>query len=209
MLTVLSKNITPPGNWRYTVPQTGHTISSYDYTSFIRAYEDHCLANNIHLDVDYENHLLHEMCEKNQPDWKDFCKQVNVRQQRKVLGFAAAMGFLNVLKTWISMGRKLEEPEVAEARAKICATCPLNTRKSGWGCGSCTSAFQKAISFVVGQKQTSYSSSCGFCGVCGCAINAAVWFPKEAQMEGLTEGMKQQFRDPQLKSYCWKAQFLD
>ena len=209
--TVNTKSESPPGNWKITVPETGYTVKHYAYDAFLKAYEAHMLANNIPLEPDYEDQLLDRMCRENQPEWQNFCKRTGGILKRKATGFASAMGFLNVLRKWVVDMAKGKDafvsPEIAEERAKICSSCPLNSKQAAFGCGTCQSTFLKLIHLLVGNRKTPYSTSCGFCGACGCAINAAVWFPIEAQKEGLTEGMKDSFQ--QVKTFCWKAKGLD
>lgn len=199
---VLTTSETPPGGWKATVPETGFTVSHYDFPAFIKAYESHCLANNIYLSDRWKERLLSKMCAENQPLWKDFCKRVTALKIRKTASFGSVMSFLNVLLDWSG---QFVSPEQAEQRASICATCPLNSKRVGWGCGSCTAQYGKLLSRILGAKKTAYSDQCGSCQVCGCVINAAVWFPIEAQQAGLTDDIKEDFKKVE---YCWKTKEL-
>ena len=203
---VLTVNETPPGGWKATLPGTNKVISHYDYTSFIKQYESFCLANKVYLGPLWVEELLSDMCEQNMPLWSNHCKRAGKFKPHKMVSFASVMSFLNVLKKWITDGGVFESQEVAEHRASICSTCPMNSKKQlSWGCGSCSHAYNKLLSWMLGSRTTSYANVCGSCGVCGCAINAAVFFPISAQQEGLTDDMKQTFSE---LDFCWKRQEL-
>lgn len=198
---------TPPGSFRVTIPQSGLTITHYDWTAFTNAYRDHHIANGFPLTEDWREELQDRLCRENMPLWQDFCKRVGKRVGRKGLSFGAIMSGLNVMKSIVGRILKGEAAwvpqEEAERRAAICVTCDLNSKRITFGCGSCSSGFLKLLKLVIGNKTTTQDNSLGSCGVCSCALKVAVHVPLDLQWDALDEPTKEKFRDPSL-SYCWK-----
>lgn len=202
-----SVNETPPGQWRFTVPQTGATFISHDWVQFTNSLREHYLANNIPLKEGWKDDLADKLCQQNMPLWHEHCKHAGKPKPRKGLSFGAIMSGLNVLKVCVERILKGEAAwipqEEAERRAAICVGCDLNSKHISFGCGSCMGAFTKLLKLIIGNKKTSHDNLLGQCGVCSCALKASVHIPLDLQWNALDEEAKEKFRDPGL-SYCWK-----
>lgn len=212
MLTVATTKETPHGGWKVTVEKTGHTISHFAYDAFISAYENHCLANNIPLPPNYQEQLLDRMCREN-PSWE--CRQAGKSKARgSGIKFGPVMSFLRFVLNWTKESLKdgkpaWEDTSVAQTRANICMTCPYNTRTIAFGCGGCAGAFGKLLGMVLGKDmKLEGEDRLGSCGICQCTLKVAVFMPLKPQQDALDESTKEQFRDPQVQSYCWKASGL-
>jgi len=201
---------TPPNQFRYRVPETGYLVKSYDATTFFNAYSSHCKANQIPLAPNWKEVLIDLACKQNATEWHTVCRRVGKNKPRKGIPFAAAMQFLNVVKEWAKNtlgGESAFVPqEEANARALTCTTCPFNTQKIVWGCGSCMSAFIKGVFAIIGKRTTPYDNSLGGCALCGCALKVSVHVPLAPQQSALDEATKKSFRD--VSTYCWKSSGL-
>ena len=91
-------------------------------------------------------------------------------------------------------GFKFVSQEEANRRAKICASCFLNTNPEG--CGAC----QRMASLITGdvaKKKAPYDESLMACAVCKCANKSKVWF----RLEDIPVINEQQNAFP---SFCWQ-----
>jgi hypothetical protein len=173
----------PPGEWRYKHPITGLLLKHYDYRAFIKAYVNHCLANNIVLTGDWEDELISEMCIQN--GWGKLCKPVSLdKVVRRKLSLQAVLSFLNMIKSWamqVLNGRAaFVSQEEAERRANICAGCPNNVTLQ-FSCGACMGGVMKLIHGVLGDRKTKNDYALGACLVCSCELKSAVHVPLDVQ----------------------------
>jgi hypothetical protein len=197
----------PPGEWRYRHPITGLLLKHYDYRAFIKAYVNHCLANNIVLTGDWEDELISEMCIQN--GWGKLCKPVSLdKVVRRKLSLQAVLSFLNMIKSWamqVLNGRAaFVSQEEAERRANICAGCPNNVTLQ-FSCGACMGGVMKLIHGVLGDRKTKNDYALGACLVCSCELKSAVHVPLDVQHNGLNDELKNDFRQI---THCWKREGL-
>lgn len=106
------------------------------------------------------------------------------------------VNFLKVLKHWVFHNPALVEPEEADRRAAICATCPYNV--DAVGCFGCANV-AGMIFDVVKDRSTPHDGQLKNCQVCGCVNRAQVWVPKETLDKGVTAEMREDF-----PAHCWK-----
>ena len=196
---------TPPGGWSYKHPLSPKPFTDYDYSRWRKTIEDFFMGNDIPMGPNWLEMIHSQACEQN-PHWGKFCKRwtgkVNIK--RKPVSFAVLMQFLKVLGKWIASGGKLVDQEEANRRAAICTRCPYNAPENQ-GCGTCMASLLSGIHKLKGDRSTPSDSLCGSCLICGCELKTAVWFPLSAQTFGLTEEMKNQFKEI---PYCWKNENL-
>lgn len=204
-------NISPPGGWEYTFPETSWTAKHFDFNAFRKQVEQHALGNNLNLSPEWVEELLDKLCKQNGVKWSKICERTGGRITVNPLNFGTLMSFLNVMKKWavdtLNGEEGLVPQEVAEERAAICATCPYNMALAT-GCGSCVLAVSRGIEAVIGGKKTSNDNILEgrACGICGCALKAAIWVPISAQVAGMSDTVKDRFKE--VSSYCWKAKDL-
>lgn len=129
-------------------------------------------------------------CKKEGPDdpWQPLTLKSTMMKVGNVFAFSRAAF------EWFSSGRELVPREKAEARAKGCASCPLNWPLTGCKCGKIIKLISRA---VPADKQF---SSLGVCMVCECSLPAKVWLPRNV-VEASNAGRKLSF--PQDGS-CWQ-----
>lgn len=83
------------------------------------------------------------------------------------------------LKDWLGEGGESVEPARAEARAEVCASCPLNDTKTSiwsWFTGEAAKAVKEQLStrFHLDLK-TKSDAKLGVCTACGCQLQLKVW----------------------------------
>lgn len=202
---IINKNVTPPGGWVYTQPESGRTFRHYSFNAFMDAIREHRLGNGYPISADWQAEIINGICRDNLKMFPDYCQRSNQSSVVRRFSFGSSMSFLSMLWEWISAGRPFVEQEEAERRAEICSTCPFN-QSLVYSCGSCFTAIINLISKIIGRRKTRNDSKLGSCGICSCSLQAAVHFPLEAQQKTLSEDIKNDFKS--VISYCWKAQGL-
>ncbi len=184
--------VPPHGGWRYIQPETGFTIVGQHQYELFKKITQHRIANNLpvgDVQADFEDFACAA-----QPIGSTWCSPVledddiNLKRHFTVDDM---MKFVNSVLSMLT-GKKLVEHEVAEKRAEICASCPLNTRITG--CWSCIGLAEKIYN-IIGTKSTSRDSALSQCGVCGCSLKAKVWLPLDVAKKSV-EGLK-------FPSFCW------
>lgn len=146
-----------------------------------------------------------EMCKQNSWGIKT-CRRINGgRIARSALLFSQAFSYGKVLWEFLKSGGKFVPQEEAEERAAICRNCPLNVPES-WGCGSCSQRIHDLAQEVLGERKTALDSELGYCGICSCLLKASVHYPLLAQEKGLTDEMKEKFKEV---PHCWKKSIVE
>lgn len=193
-MRVIDTTVVPPGGWRYTQPETGFEFSASTLRVLVSKVREHRAANglpegdpqaDIEAFVCAQLPLGAESCQAETPgDIGDIALKTRFTMddvKRFVQAAISAMG-----------GRGLVEPEEAEARAHVCAACPLNmTVKGCWRCAG----LADWIFRLIGSRRTAHASRLNQCGVCGCSIKAKIWLPLD---------VAQQLSEPyKFPSWCW------
>lgn len=102
---------------------------------------------------------------------------------------------------WLASGAEAVPTELAEIRASICASCPLNTK------GDWTSFFTVPVSSAIRgalnalrawHLNTTKDSELGVCDACSCPLRLKVWFPIEKIMSKIPQASKDA-----LTPQCW------
>lgn len=89
----------------------------------------------------------------------------------------------------------VSQPE-ADARAKICRTCPKNSNWRG-GCGSCTQSAVTLLAQIRRVSRTGYDGALMACSVTGYELTTSVWL--NAQESPINEEQ----RDA-MPANCWR-----
>jgi hypothetical protein len=118
------------------------------------------------------------------------CKPCSRTQQ--TVGFNSIVRWVRAMYDFAVNNKfELVQQEVADARAKTCAACPMQIETSGcWGC----KGIAGLLPHIAGAKTTPYDAQLKACGVCGCFNSVAVHMPVSAQ-----GGDNLTFPD-----WCWK-----
>jgi hypothetical protein len=185
----------PPGGWRYIQPETGFEFKANLYRDIERKVRDHREANGIpvgDLRKDIECFVCAQLprgaesCEADIPGEipGDIALKTKFNMddvKRFIQSAAAALG-----------KRGLVDQETADARANVCAACPLNMPVPGcWRCEGLADWLFR----LIGTRKTIHASRLRQCGVCGCSLKAKLWLPQDAARK-VSEGYK-------FPSWCW------
>lgn len=190
------QQFSPPGGWRYEEPSTGARFSALikgDLVKQVRKHRDQkgIPAGNVEDDIETWvcAQLPPEMCVRETQG------SVPVTNPSAGIGLQEVIQFLNSI-THVFRNNGLVDQSVAEERANICLSCPLNTTVSG--CRPCAGV-ATLVYKVLGAKRVSSQDKLKECGVCGCALAAKVWVPK-SYLESLKSVQSHRDKYP---DYCW------
>ena len=206
---ILDRNTTPPNGWRWVQPESGQEFRHYSRDAFFNDIQHHRLANGYPITPTWKEEIEDEICRAN-PEWgKEVCCRTQVLGKRKPISFAAMQSFLNVVVGWLKGIAAGQDPfvsqEEANRRAAICAGCEYNVNL-GFSCGSCADFLFRMVGRVFRTPHsTPYDRHLGGCAICSCALSVAVWVPLEAQRAGLSDELKEEFRQI---PWCWKRDEL-
>lgn len=190
----------PPGGWRYTVPETGITITAQFYATLRPRVIAHLKAN--HITVDDERLLLLEdgACRETRPpgSWcaKRPAKPVEGKLPNLTLGHIDR--FLKSI--WAALvSRDFVSREEAERRAAICAACPLITGGIG-GCSGCYTMLKKAQG-VLQKNPVQMEEGKDVCGACGCYAPILIWLKNATLNRAAGEKMPRY-----QEGHCWRLE---
>jgi hypothetical protein len=153
-------------------------------------------ANSAPVGLGFWEEVVHDLCR----DYPQECLHVDPSQIRK-----RGWSMMDIVRGSLAMtsqklsGLPLVSPEEATRRAGICAGCPHAVFFSK----PCTGLCRELVNLLssTGDKSTPYDHPLRACGICGCWIKTAVWFPLETQCVAVNNDMKEQFKSVQK---CWK-----
>ena len=193
MKTLKDKTTVPPGGYSYTQEETGHTIQANSFDQLIIFVTEHRKANNLPTPFNIQEQIESAFCDERPELCKDSeTKPTNIK---KNISFNDALRFT---KTLVSAGLKRCGQAEADQRAAICLMCEGNINPVG--CSSCKRGIvKKAVSFIVGNKETPYDSSLKSCKHCGCFNAAQVWIPLDALRKTISKE-----ENDALPAHCWK-----
>ena len=172
-----NKTYAPPGGWRYKVPETGQLFRGVSEYQLLCELEAHYRANQLKKPDGLSDKIEAFVCEQE----PDYCtdqhgqpvqdgKRSIFHEIRNVLQGTAT------LLAWKVKGEPLVPATLADERAAVCASCPMNAEPQG--CSSCNAKVLKdAVEAVVGSRQTSFHNQLKSCKVCSCALPAKVQLP--------------------------------
>jgi hypothetical protein len=152
-----------------------------------------CDLNKIPIPEHLEAKVVEFMCD-NLP--AGFCRNSS-SNPRKFLTITQVKDFTNlIIKRALSFSPTsfITSKEVAEERARICSTCPLNDRSRCTVCGGLLSLVRK----LVGRRETSYDPVLGTCMLCGCLLRVKIHVSNEALKAATTKPPADQIPD-----FCW------
>ena len=174
--TVMRDIEAAPGGWRFTVPQTGVTITGSFASQTRGLVRAHLRANSL-PDIPDED-LNEALCAESGlgDPWCGSAGETTVRTPENPL-YLTGNHVAQFLRTALRFvhDRKLVSREEAERRVGICMNCPLATHIPP--CPKCygfsrlfnaATAFAKKMDLPVEEGKTS-------CGACGCVISVLAW----------------------------------
>jgi len=186
------------GGWRYTVPETGFTVTGEFFSELYAAVLRHCEANG--LPAPYQEDIEDAACRETNPG----PKKCRPRPPKKVAGalpyltVALAERFLR--SVWGAIkDRKIVPKEEAERRYKICTEdCPLATDVGG--CWRGCNAIAKTADKLWAKNPLPDIEEKRVCAACGCLTRYKAWLHNSTLDHA--EGDER----PKYWEKCWRYQ---
>jgi hypothetical protein len=171
LLTVVRDVNSPPGGWKYTVPETGVTITGQFYNVLKPRVIAHLRANGLPVDEDV---IEHGACVETRPPGSWCAKRQPKPVEGKLPHLTLAHLDRFIKSIWGTLvSRDFVSREEAERRAEVCRTCPLISGGLG-GCSGCYTLL-RATEKLVQKNPIKMDEDKDVCGACGCHIPLLVW----------------------------------
>lgn len=193
-----NKTYSPPGGWRYKVPQTGQTFRGVSEYQLLCELQAHYRANQLPL-PDGLNDLIEQFVCEQEPDYCTDAHGQPIHDGKRTFthNIRTVLQGTATLFTWLVKGEGLVPAPQAEARASICVGCNFNAEPQG--CTSCNSKVMRlAVEKVVGTRRTSFHNQLRSCRICSCQLAAKVHLPLPSILRFMPEEQLSQ-----LPSHCW------
>ncbi len=197
MSTVHLPNLhtSPPGEWRYKVPETGQSFHGSNWPQLQEQLVAHYRATGYAFPEDLFARVEAYIC-ANAPD---YCEGVPADAPRFSLGhsFTTVVQGTKTLAHWLLTGRRYVDQEVANRRALTCSGCVYNLEPQG--CNGCNANVMKeAVALVVGKRATPHDERLKACRICGCDLRAKTHIPHAIIVAHMPADQQ-----AQLPSHCW------
>lgn len=185
MLFKKFRPFTGPVEYKFKDPNTGYIYKASDKVELLQRIVSYRRQNELEpidgLDYVVDNYLCG--CPENFGSCQDN------QLERHLMGYIR--GGIALLKNMLY--KKYVSQDVAEARAKICVTCPLNVFPDKKGFLKWSDEMAEA---AVGDRRTSLHEKLGNCEVCTCVLKSKVFFGEPITLP------KDEY--DKLPNYCWQ-----
>lgn len=203
LLRIQDKVTAPPGKWRYTCPRTGHRIESFSHSAWLDQIKAFYKANDFPLSDDWIAEAEHQLCLLLPPghclydDGSAPKHYVNAR-----IGINEAINGTKAIGSFILNGANKVPQELAESRAKTCASCFFSVPTQG--CGSCY-GLASLVTSLAGNLETKSDPQLQgrVCSVCSCLNALQVHIPITDLKKGVTQ---EHMEILESAPHCWKRQ---
>lgn len=191
---------TPPGGWRYKVPETGQDFSEPSLDSLIQKLLHHYKANGYTPPADLPILIEDFVCNR----IPDYCTGNEPIKPRFIAGMAHTFHMVvqgtRTLISWAGQGFQKVSIERSEVRAEICVSCPNNQEPEG--CTACNiNGLRDLTDKIAGKQTTKYDGALKACKVCSCQLKAKTRLPIEALWPHMSGEQK-----AALPERCWLIQ---
>lgn len=189
----------PPGQWRYKVPETGQQFGPFpDHEQLLSVVRSHYKANG--YEIPSRETLLARFEAEACARAPGYCGDTSAESigPMSALGhsFHSALTCLRTLRDHWRNGERVSA-ELAEARAQTCDACPRKIEISG--CMGCNSAsLTNTIALFVKSGKTSRDESLRYCSICDCSQKAIIWINRDAKLKNLSKEQQDA-----LPPTCW------
>ncbi len=196
-LTFNNPNVTPPGLYRYRIPElTGPAAMVIDHYAY----------NDLEAEVvaRYKRNGLAVPGDLRQQITDQLCKQLPVgycRDGTGLFGWARQLlhefqrilqGTITLADWWLAAGKKRVSTEEVIRRSAICQGCAFNQAPTG--CASCSmGALNRIVEAAVGNDRLPSDAGLEACAVCGCVLRIKTRLPLDVLQRHLTDEQKMQF----------------
>ena len=186
---LIVSDITVPGRFRFTVPETGYKIADeLTMEGLLSKVKSHYNSNGIPLPPDWEARVEDQLCRQLPAGW---CRYSDGTEAKGAPSLLSAESIIKGIKSLATMATDalagndvFVDQDEANRRAEICARCYQNmTTNFCAGCG----AMQQITSLVAkvrGSRTTPSDPRLYTCGVCGCRNEAIVHVNKKILLSG-------------------------
>lgn len=196
-LTFNNPNVTPPGLYRYRIPElTGEAAMVKDHYAY-NDLEAEVIArykrNGMSAPGDLRQRITDQLCQQLPIGW--------CRDGTGLFGWARQLlhefqrilsGTITLADAWISSGKKRPSTEEIERRSAICQSCAFNQPPTG--CASCSmGALTRVIDAALGNDRLPTDAGLEACAVCGCSLRLKVKISMDVLQRHLTDEQKMQF----------------
>jgi hypothetical protein len=199
-LIVLRDLERPPEAWRYTVPETGVTITADFYHLLYPLVVAHCRANSVPMGDDFDQIVEDGACRETTG------AKCGKPKPKPVAGMPLALldtAERFIKSVWHALrDRQFVTREEAERRMAICLQCPLRTTRPG-GCESCFSILKKAVKLMEDKNPIKIEPDedgtvRDTCGACQCLVLVKSLLPNS------TLDKAEGDRRPPYWEKCWR-----
>ena len=195
---------TPPGGWKYIVPETNQRRGPY--SNWPQLFEDlqaHYQATNYESPLDLFERVEKQICEE-YPEWCGAAPLAPTFIQRlgetlRSIGhtFHAAHQCLAALVSHRAGSGERPNQVLANQRAATCAECPENGEIES--CSHCNiRTLNSLVEKLVGTIKTPHDEQLKYCKVCHCNLRAKISTKHEAIWNHMANRQKQK-----LPETCW------
>jgi hypothetical protein len=175
MLHFKTLNVTPPGGWRFTDPNSGLVSEANIFPDLLQKVHQHRRNNNF-LPLT-ESEIEDIVCRSLTPAAQaEFC--TDGARIPDAVPWTKVAEFIKTAAAWVAHRDAYVPQEEAERRAAICAGCPYNRGIAG-NCAACH-ATVNALRTAVLKKATRYDDKLKACALCGCDNKLTVHVPLKA-----------------------------
>lgn len=193
----------PPDNYRWKHPVDGTPIESSDRKAWYNKIEQHYKDQGYPLPADWKEQAEDQLCRMLPPGW---CLHDDGRMQFETINNRLEIGDfyrgMEVLAAVVADPEPFVSQEIAEQRARVCASCPANIAVPG--CHSCHK-FSNIIAQIKGIQETAADPMLKACAVCKCSNQAQVWVKVKLLERGVTADHMRLF---ELMPHCWKLKAM-
>lgn len=128
MKSFKTPNVVPPGQWRWTHPETGVEIYGGSADVMINNAREYCRKNNLPIGAGFEQRIIDDLCAKI-PEICDDTEPPTVPEM--------AATFARSVKRWVSNGMGTVDFEKFHARLQTCQACDRWNGEAMFGLGRC------------------------------------------------------------------------
>ncbi len=176
-LEIYNDTNTPPDGWRFTVPETGFQLRAWTAKILAGKVMAHMEANDLPVPVPFQPWWEDAVCRQMRLG-EPFCGPVLPKPDQGAAELTREMLMRFTRTVWGMFPKfKLVPQDVAEARAEICAKCPMNVTYF-FGCAGCETML-RMVGKMLGKRKTAVDAQLGYCKACGCSTRLKTFCPDD------------------------------
>lgn len=183
---------TPPGGWKYTQAESGYTLVSMTVPGLKMSIQEHRKANGFDMSPGWWDVVQVELCLDPLTGYS--CLESEPEPERR-MEINDLLRFFRTMREWgLNRGFDRVSPEIAQARARVCETCPMNTTVKG--CTGCQGIVRWVGEYLTDEEAAIGDGKLHNCGVCKCVLSLKVHLPADV----IKDSEKSDLNYP---DHCW------